>query len=471
MAKKNRVKWERGKTAYFDHLPDSWMLLSLLILSFSTRLLSLEYPPYVVFDETHFGKFVAGYVSGEYFFDIHPPLARLLLYASAAAAGFRPGFDFAFSSQIPPDVPLFALRFLPAFAGSLLVPLAYLVSRELLISRKASLLAALMVLFDNALIAESRFILIDIFVPFFSILALYLYLAGRRHTGRRGWILLALSAGAAGAAASSKWTGLAVLAFLFLLELADIRNRGKVMAAKRLFTLLSIPLLIYLASFSIHFSLLYKSGPGDAFMSDGFRKTLQGSVTNADSMPLNFLEKFAELNVVMWNSNAGIKEGHPYASRFYTWPLMYRPVYMWTNDEAYAYILGNPAVWWLSLACLIAAFSFLNPVLTNHRADRGRQKAMLIMLAFYLLNFLPFIMIGRVTFIYHYFTAFMASIIIACMMLDNLLFSGRNRYGMAIYLAIIAVIAIAFVYFSPLTYGTPLSIDELMARMWLPSWR
>ena len=31
----------------------------------------------VVFDEYHFGKFVNGYITGEYFFDVHRPLGKL----------------------------------------------------------------------------------------------------------------------------------------------------------------------------------------------------------------------------------------------------------------------------------------------------------------------------------------------------------------------------------------------------------
>ena len=42
----------------------------------------------VVFDEYHFGKFVNGYITGEYFFDIHPPLGKLLLCLVAWMGGY-----------------------------------------------------------------------------------------------------------------------------------------------------------------------------------------------------------------------------------------------------------------------------------------------------------------------------------------------------------------------------------------------
>ena len=40
----------------------------------------------MVFDELHFGKFVNGYVKGEYFFDIHPPFSKLLIAFAARHA-------------------------------------------------------------------------------------------------------------------------------------------------------------------------------------------------------------------------------------------------------------------------------------------------------------------------------------------------------------------------------------------------
>ena len=58
---------------------DAAIQYSLLALGLFTRYYSLLWPRQVVFDEVHFGKFVNGYITGRYFFDIHPPLGKQLI--------------------------------------------------------------------------------------------------------------------------------------------------------------------------------------------------------------------------------------------------------------------------------------------------------------------------------------------------------------------------------------------------------
>ncbi len=53
-------------------------LLALTPISFFSRYTRIEEPAAVVFDEHHFGRFVNRYFTGSYFFDIHPPLAKLV---------------------------------------------------------------------------------------------------------------------------------------------------------------------------------------------------------------------------------------------------------------------------------------------------------------------------------------------------------------------------------------------------------
>lgn len=139
-----------------------------------TRFYALKYPQQVVFDEYHFGKFVNGYVTGQYFFDIHPPLGKLFIAAAAWWSGYDGTQPFAKIGEVyQPDVDLFALRAVPATFGALLIPLVYLLVRQLGCSVAAASLAAGIVLLDGAILVESRLLLTDSALLFFGLLQFY----------------------------------------------------------------------------------------------------------------------------------------------------------------------------------------------------------------------------------------------------------------------------------------------------------
>ena len=64
----------------FNYL-DIWLTIIMLVLGIFTRLQWISHPRGIVFDEIHFTKFTNWYVSGKYFLDIHPPLAKLAMAA------------------------------------------------------------------------------------------------------------------------------------------------------------------------------------------------------------------------------------------------------------------------------------------------------------------------------------------------------------------------------------------------------
>jgi dolichyl-phosphate-mannose-protein mannosyltransferase len=84
------------------------------------------------FDEVHFGKFAAYYILREYYFDVHPPFAKLLF----GLAGWFVGFDGQFNFENIGDnytenhVPYVGMRALPAILGSLTVPIVYGIMKE-----------------------------------------------------------------------------------------------------------------------------------------------------------------------------------------------------------------------------------------------------------------------------------------------------------------------------------------------------
>ncbi len=123
----------------------------------------------------YFRETALRYLEGSYFFDLHPPLGKLLLAGWAKLLGV--------SATAQSTDPVVALRVLPALAGTALVAVCYLLIRELTGSRRVATFGAALVVLDNAILVESRLILLDSMLLLFGVGALMLYLASRRHTG------------------------------------------------------------------------------------------------------------------------------------------------------------------------------------------------------------------------------------------------------------------------------------------------
>src|SRR3989344_4292180 len=96
------------------------LLITLLVASIAVHFAFFGQPDQVVFDEVHFGKFASAYYTHQYYFDIHPPLGKLLIAGFGKLFDFRPEYTFANIGQPFPDNSYLALRFLPVLAGTLL---------------------------------------------------------------------------------------------------------------------------------------------------------------------------------------------------------------------------------------------------------------------------------------------------------------------------------------------------------------
>lgn len=438
------------------------LALVLLALGLVTRFAFYGQPKEAVLDEVYFGKFINTYYTHEYYFDIHPPLGKLILAGFAAPFGYQPTSNFDSIGTKYTDNNYQILRFLPTLAGALLPLVIFLLALELGLSPIASFFAGILIVFDNGLATQARFILIDSFLLLFGFSSLLCYLKSRRDKGKLGWLVGA--ALLAGAAASIKWTGLTFLALIIACEIYSIaRHVVSKYVTWRLVVIFVLPAAIYISSFAINFSLLTRTGTGDAFMSPGFQKTLVGSQfrTKDNLGTPNFVGKFFELNQQMLSANQRITASHPYSSKWYSWPFMVRPMAYWTgSDGASIYFFGNPIVWWGTTAGLIIA-----SLLFIARKSWRKKRFLALLLIGYLINLLPFISIGRVMFIYHYMVALIFAILITALLIDQL-------EDKLIVITVASSLALAgFIFFAPFTYGLPLSPSALPLRVWLPSWR
>jgi len=86
----------------------------------------------------------------------------------------------------------------------------------------------------------------------------------------------------------------------------------------------------------------------------------------------------------------------------------------------------------------------------------------------YAMNFVPFISVSRVLFLYHYLAAMIFSVMLFVMGLDEICVSRLSRVLVPIVFIIFVVAGFAF--FAPLSYGLPMSNGAYYLRTWLGSW-
>jgi len=458
------------------------LAIALIVLGLATRLFFLANPAEVVFDEVHFGKFVSSYFTGRYHFDIHPPLGKMIIATGAWLGGYgnyvsqNGVFDFRNIGDDYGSMPYLWFRVLPALAGALIPLVIFLFASELGLSRLFSFLAGLFVVFENSVLVESRLVLMDAFLILFGFLGLYLFFLARN----KGYpfLSLLLSGSMFALSVSIKWTGLgfwgaAGLIFAWDLIYCASQNLRVISPVKSvkdfvvsrwkyfvfgLFSFLVIPALVYFSVFQIHFAMLPdcpkpEEGNGCDFMSKEFRQN-----------ELNRWREFSELNQKMWSYNKGISASHEYGSKALGWPLMIRSVYYWVQNvsegiNSRIYMIGNPVNWFLGLFGIFAFLFVWIP----------REKKIILGLLF-LANFLPFILVERVLFLYHYLFALIISFVIFCFVAESLTDKLSEKKLFLMFCPLILIILFGFVFFAPLSYGLPLTDGQFEDRQWSGLW-
>ncbi|RKP25036.1 MIR motif-containing protein, partial [Syncephalis pseudoplumigaleata] len=245
-----------------------------LLASFVTRFYKLWDPSEVVFDEVHFGKFASYYIRRTFFFDVHPPLAKMLIAAQGYLVGLNGDylFDKIGESYIEHDIPYISLR-------------------------------SFLIAFDNGMVVQSRLILLDTFMMIFLLGAVFFYIrfykARFQAFGVAWWTNLCLAGVFLGLVTSVKLVGLLTVGMIGIAVIMDLWrlldvDRGLTMQqwshhfAARALALIAIPIIIYMSTFYVHFAVLNRSGPGDRYMSPAFQGSLYNSPLHASSHEVRY---------------------------------------------------------------------------------------------------------------------------------------------------------------------------------------
>lgn len=258
-------------------------------------------------------QFASHYLQRTYFFDVHPPFGKLLFAFAGWLVGYNGEFLFENigDSYITNNVPYVAYRAMPATMGALTVTTVFWIMWESEYSLPACILAAGLVLFDNAHIGQTRLILLDATLVLFMALSVLSYVRFYKLRdapfSRKWWKWLLLTGVNLSCVISTKYVGaftffsIGVPVAIDLWDLMDVNRRkgaltladfGKHLGA-RITGLIIVPFLFYLFWFQVHFAILNRSGPGDDFMSPEFQETLSDNIMTQQAVTIHYFDNIS----------------------------------------------------------------------------------------------------------------------------------------------------------------------------------
>ena len=369
------------------------------------------------FDEIYHGRTGYEFLQGTAAYEkTHPPFGKDLLALGIAVFGMNP----------------FGMRFMHALMGVLLMLLLFLLGRQVLASRFGAYAVMALGMLDFVPFVVSRYATIDTTsVLLIGLMFLFVFKFVREQetapVAKKSFKTMACVVFFFALAAATKWTavyGFAGVAAIFLFtklrqylaarrqaapaqaprpkkEKRNVKRnekKGKIPAGswiasvfirKNLLPSITAVLLILLLIAPFVYYLTYipflnSSGVSEVFSGQGVQTALQSQKN-------------------MYDYHSKLKATHPFASSWWSWPFDFKPLWIYPDkpievkpgNKSAIVIMGNPLIWWLGAAAMLF---LLYKLLTIRRFSVMH----LVSLGFLSL-YLPWVLVGRITFIYHYY--------------------------------------------------------------------
>ncbi len=399
------------------------------------------------FDEIYHARTAWEHLRGMYPYEIsHPPLGKEILSLGILLFGMTP----------------FGWRFMGTLFGAAMLPLVYWFARKLFGGRTVPACCAALLATDFMHFAQTRIATIDTYGVFF-ILLMYGFMYEYLQTKSRK--ALALSGLFFGLGAASKWICLYAGAGLGVLWLADWirqaraaapegRARGEQPDDERLgraflqnvgwclIFFVAVPALIYYLAY-----IPYGAARGVLPFSGEYTKLVWDN------------------QVFMLTYHKGVSSSHPYSSRWYQWMLDIRPIFFYLKhfDDGRRSSFGawvNPVLCW---AGLLSLFVLLYMALIRRDRKAG------FLLWGYLAQLLPWVLITRTTFEYHYFPC-SVFLVLSLGYVFSLMRDCEKNWKWRVF-GLCGLSAALFVLFYPAISGLPVNNSAATKLMkWLPTW-
>lgn len=515
-------------------------LVAVVLLASFTRFWRLDTPSRCYFDEVYFPTTGAEILRGDNaawsFYgheNTHPPLSKVLMAAGMGVFGHRDykgatnecwGDDDDATKRLSKDwlYDPFGWRFPGALAGVGAVVFMYLIARRLLNSEIAGLASAFLLTLDGLAFTQARIATPDTYVLFFTLGAVYFMLSHR-------W---ALSGIFLGASAASKWIGAFTIAPIILYFAWNAVSRWKAAGpdarlreAERVLrvgaAMVAAGVLLaggaFLAEGGLSSTVLLAGGLPSALgvfiiggglaaiASDRVLRSIpraQVYLRTAIAFPLYFiaipfgvymgsyipmffnghdLGHWWDLNRMAYEFHSTLETPHPYDSSFWSWPIDYRPVYLYLGSGyAKIYNLGNPIIFWMAIPALVftawQGLRFVRARIDGRGHIRvwgtvGHEQAMLLFIVLSYLGFwLSLSTQGRALFLYHYLEA-LAFGILALGFVVQWLWQSSVPWAKHAAAGFLLMAFVTAVYFYP--HWAAVNVDPWFDETyyWFDSWR
>lgn len=375
------------------------------------------------FDEIYFARTAYEYSKNLPIYEwTHPPLGKLIQ-----------AIPICLTKKMTP----FNYRLMGNISGIVMLLVMYLFGKVLFKKRKYAILASILMALDTFHFTQTRMGTVDSHLVLFIILSLYFMYKFTEKSKTKDLFLSGLFFSFS---ISVKWTGfygglaLAIIYFHHILKNKQF-NFKSITQGTTFFVLL--PLIIY--------SSLYLLFPNNNL--------------NYTNNPKAILKQQKE----MYDYHSNLDSNHYFSSSWYTWPVVYKPIWYHNqvidnNSRETITAIGNIVIWWFGIISTIY-------LLLKFIIKKDKNSLYLLIMIFSL--WLPYIFIGRVMFLYHYFPVLPFIILSIVLMFKDVTERYRINFIIPIYLLLVLAF---FITYYPVISGKAVSNNYIENLKLFKSW-
>lgn len=367
------------------------------------------------FDEIYHGRTAYEFVHGMDIYEwTHPQLGKLIMSIPIKYLGMNP----------------FAYRLMGNVAGLLMLLVIYVFAKRLFGYTKYAALAMILFAADGMHFVQTRIGTVDSFLVLFILLSylfMYQYISCKTE-GSLGKKLLQLFGSGIflGMAMATKWNGAYAaigLAVIFFVDLfirsksattyGNWRSQSKKIVLSCFIFFGVVPITIYVVSFIPYYLISGKD---------------------------SFVQFLCNEQVRMYEYHSQLNATHPFSSPWYFWPIGYKPVWYYDGQVAEGMVssialFSNPFIWWTGIVAMIYAVKEMI-------LERSKQYSFLV--AAILAVYVPYMLVPRIMYLYHYFPVVPLMILALVGLIKTL--DEASKKPIYLWYGIIAVLVFAFCY-------------------------